>query len=159
VILGAAQSTAGSGAAAALAARCLSLLARREWFLAAARVLPLLLLVGAGAWLAWFRFFSGGGGAKDPPMGRLGKSRGVVVMRAAVAKQTYQGITPASPQFQTLMKEAQFADRETTRIQKEVEAVLKPAQDREQMAQFLTVEMRETLKLNSAQQRKIFNYV
>jgi hypothetical protein len=57
------------------------------------------------------------------------------------------------------MKEAQLADRETTRIQKEVEAALKPAQDRQQMAQFLTVEMRETLKLDRAQQLKVFNYV
>jgi RNA polymerase sigma factor (sigma-70 family) len=159
VILGAAQGTAGSGTAAVLAGRYLRFLARREWFLLAVRVVPLLLLVAGGGWLIWFRSLSGGVGSNDPQMERLGKEWSVLVLRVAAAKQTYQGITVASQQFQALLKEAQLADRETTRIQKEVEAALKPAQDREQMAQFLTVEMRETLKLDRAQQRKIFNYV
>jgi RNA polymerase sigma factor (sigma-70 family) len=159
VILGAAQGTAGSGAAVMLAGRYLRFLARREWILVAVKVAPLLLLVAGGGMLIWFRSLAGGVGPNEPNMERLGKEWSVVVLRVAAAKPTYQGITPASPQFQTLLKEAQLADRETTRIQKEVEAALKPAQDREQMAQFLTVEMRETLKLNRAQQRKIFNYV
>jgi hypothetical protein len=38
-------------------------------------------------------------------------------------------------------------------------AALKPAQDREQMAEFLTVEMRETLGLDASQQASLFNYV
>jgi RNA polymerase sigma factor (sigma-70 family) len=159
VILGAAYGKAGSGTTLALASRCLRLLARREWFLVAARVVPLLLLVGVGAWLAWFRTSSGGIGPNDPQMERLGKEWSIVVMQAAVAKQTYQGITAASPQWQAFMKEVQFAVDETARIQKEIEAALKPTQARQQMAQFLTVEMRETLKLDREQQKKIFNYV
>jgi RNA polymerase sigma factor, sigma-70 family len=160
VILGAAQGTAGSGAAVVLAGRCLSLLGRREWMLIVARVVPLLFLVGGGGWLAWFRFLSSGIGPNDPQMERLGKAWSVVVMRVAADKQTYQGIRAGNtPQFQALLEEAQLVDGETARIQKQVDAALKPAMDREQMAQFLTVEMRETLKLDRAQQRKIFNYV
>lgn len=162
VILGAAHGTAGSGAAVALAGRCLRLLTRREWFLVTARAVPLLLLVGAGAWLAWFRFFAAGVGPNDPQMERLGKEWSIVVMRAAAFKQTYQGLpvpVPNTPQFQAYMREVQFAVDETARIQKEIEAALKPTQERQQLAQFLTVEMRETLKLDGAQQRKLFNYV
>jgi RNA polymerase sigma factor (sigma-70 family) len=160
VILHGAPGKAGSGAAVALAGRCLRLLTRREWFLVAARVVPLLLLVGAGAWLVWFRSLSGGVGPNDAQMERLGKEWSIVVLRVAAAKQTYQPTpAPNTPQFQALMKEAQFAIDETARIQKEVDAALKPAQDRQQMALFLTVEMRETLKLSRTQQTKIFNYV
>lgn len=159
VILRAAHGMAGSAAAAVLAGRCLRLLTRREWFLVAARMVPLL-LIGAGAWLAWFRFSSGGVEPNDPQMERLGKAWSVVVMRAAVAKQTYHGLPAANtPQYQAFMKEVQYSVDETARIQKEIEAVLKPTVDRQQMAQFLTVEMRETLGLNHAQQRKLFNYV
>jgi hypothetical protein len=159
VILGGARGKAGSGAAA-LAVRCLRLLTRREWFMVAARVLPLLLLVGAGVWLALLRLSFGGVGPNDSQMERLGKEWSVVVLRVAAAKHTYQPVpAPNTPPYQALMKELQYAVDETARIQKEVEAALKPVQDREQMAQFLTVEMRETLKLDRAQQRKVFNYV
>jgi hypothetical protein len=57
------------------------------------------------------------------------------------------------------MKELQFAVTETARITAQVEAALKPGKDRQQMAEFLTVEMRETLGLERAQQRRVFNYV
>jgi hypothetical protein len=53
----------------------------------------------------------------------------------------------------------QFAVKETTRIQAQVDAALKPGQDRQQMAEFLTVEMRETLGLTRAQQSRVFKYV
>jgi RNA polymerase sigma factor (sigma-70 family) len=161
IILGAAQGTAGNGAAAVLAGRCLRFLARREWFLLMVRVVPLLLLVAGGGWLIWLRSLSlsGGVGPNDPQMERLAKEWSIVILRAAVAKQTYQGITAADTRFQAFMKELRYTVDETDRIQKEVAAALKPAQDREQMAQFLTVEMRETLMLDRAQQRKVFNYV
>jgi RNA polymerase sigma factor (sigma-70 family) len=161
VILGAAHGMSGSGAAAVLAGRCLQLSARREWLLVAARVLPVLLMVGAGAWLVLFKSFSGGVGPNDPQMERLGKEWSVVVLRVAAAKQTYQGRLPApnTPQYQAMMKEVQFSVDETARIQKEVDAALKPALDREQIALFLTVEMRETLGLSRTQQSQIFNYV
>jgi len=125
------------------------------------RVVPLLLLVAGGGWLIWLRSLSlsGGVGPNDPQMERLAKEWSIVILRAAVAKQTYQGITAADTRFQAFMKELRYTVDETDRIQKEVAAALKPAQDREQMAQFLTVEMRETLMLDRAQQRKVFNYV
>ena len=160
IILGAAHGTAGSGAAVVVAGRCLRLLTRREWFMAAARLAPLP-VVAAGAWLFLSRSSARGLGPNDPQMEALGKAWSVVVLRAAVAKQTYQGRVPAAntPEFQAYMNEMQFAVNETARITARVDAALKPGEDRQQMAEFLTVEMRETLGLDRAQQSRLFNYV
>lgn len=160
VILGAAHGTLGGGAAVAVAGRCLRLLTRREWFMMAAKLAPLPLLVGAGAWLSWARSSAHSIGPRDPQMETLGKAWSVVVLRAAAAKQTFQSVpAPNTPEFQAYMNELQFAVSETARIQAQVQAVLKPGEDRHQMAEFLTAEMRETLGLDGAQERRLFNYV
>lgn len=159
VILGAAHGTAVSASAAVLAGRCLRLLARREWFLLAGRVVAVLLLAAAVGWFSWSP--NRAIGSNDPQMEALGKAWSIVVLRAAEAKQTYQQGVPApnSPQFQAYMNELQFTVTETARITAQIEAALKPAQDRQQMAEFLTVEMRETLGLDRPQQNRLFNYV
>jgi RNA polymerase sigma factor (sigma-70 family) len=157
VILAAAHGTISSGLAVTLAGRSLRLLARREWLLLGARVaLPLLLLGGGlGSWLS-FR----GSWPHDPGIEALGKDWSVVVLRAAVAKQTYQRAPdPNTPEFQAYMRELQFAVKETDRISTQLQGTFKPSKDRQQLAQFLTVEMRETLGLSPTQQRQLFNYV
>jgi hypothetical protein len=93
-------------------------------------------------------------------MATLGKAWSVVVLRAAASKQTFQRVpNPNDPEFQTFNNELQFAVNETSRISKELQAALNPAREREQMAEFLTVEMGETLQLDSAQQKMVFKYV
>lgn len=161
VILGAAHGKVVSGSAVVLAHRCLRLLARREWFLAAGNLTAVLLLAGALGSLSWSWFSARGFKPKDPQMETLGKAWSVVVLRAAAAKQTYQQGVPApnTPEYQAFMKELQFSVTETARITAQVEAALKPREDRQQLAEFLTVEMRETLGLDHAQQRRLFNYV
>ena len=161
VILGAAHGKAVSGSTALLAGRCLRLLARREWFLMAGKVTTVLVLAGAVGTVSRSWSSSPGVGPKDPQMESLGKAWSVVVLRAAAAKQTYQGRLPApnTPEFQAFTNEVQFAVNETARITAQVEAALKPGEDRQQMAEFLTVEMRESLGLTPAQQKALFKYV
>ena len=158
VILPAAQGKLSSGLAVTLASRNLRLLARRKWMLLGAKAALPLLLFG-GAWLSWVSFH--GSWPHDPSIEALGKAWSVVVLRVAIAKQTYQGQTPApnTPEFQALMQEVQFSVKETDRISTQLQAMLKPGEERKQIAEFLTVEMRETLGLNRAQQGQLFNYV
>jgi RNA polymerase sigma factor (sigma-70 family) len=160
VILGAARGGISGGSAAALAGRCLRLLTRREWLTLAGKVVVPLLLIGGGGGLSWAWSSSGAIGPNDSQMEALGKAWSVVVLRAAAAKQRYQRV-PArnTPEFQAYLSEMQFAVSETTRISKQIQGALKPGEDRAQMAEFLTVEMRETLGLSRGQQQKIFHYV
>jgi hypothetical protein len=158
VILPAAHGKLSGGLAVTLASRSLRVLARRKWMLLGAQAaLPLLLLGGAALWWASMH----GSWLEDSSIEALGKDWSVVVLRAAAAKQKYQGRSPApnTPEFQAMMQEMQFAVKETDRISKQLHGMLKPGADRKQIAEFLTVEMRETLGLNRAQQGQLFNYV
>jgi RNA polymerase sigma factor (sigma-70 family) len=157
VILPALHGKLSSGLAVTLASRNLRLLARRRWLLLGAKVaLPLLLL--GGGWMSWVSFH--GSWPHDPSIEALGKAWSVVVLRAAAAKQTYQRApVPNTPEFQAYMNELQFVVKETDRISAQLQGRLKPGEDRRQLAEFLTVEMRETLGLNPAQQKQLFNYI
>jgi RNA polymerase sigma factor (sigma-70 family) len=158
VIVGAAHGKAATSSAVGLAARCLRLLRRRDWLILAAKVVPVTLFVGVGGWLSWSS--ARAVGLKDSQMEKLGKAWSAVVLRAADAKQTFKiAPTPGTPQFLAYMREMMFAVNETARIQRQIEAALKPPADREKMAEFLTVEMRETLALDHAQRTAIFNYI
>jgi RNA polymerase sigma factor (sigma-70 family) len=158
-MLAATHGKISSGSAVALAERCLRLLACRQWLMLSARVVPLLLVLAGAGWFS-SSWFSSRVGPNDPQIEALGKAWSVVVLRAAAAKQTYkQAPAPNTPEFQAYMNDIQFVINETARISPQVEAALKPAKDRQQMAQFLTVEMRETLGLDRAQQKRIFDYL
>ena len=165
VILGAGHGTLAGGLAMTLAGRCMWLLARREWALLGVKVmLPLVLLV-CGGWASLS--LSRGPGSNtlafkpsDARVEALGKAWSVVVLRAAAAKQTFQRTPgPNDPEFQAYMTEMQFAVNETTRISTQLQAALNPAQERTLMAEFLTVELRETLGLDAEQQRMLFDYL
>ena len=160
-ILSAGPGKLAGGFAATLAGRCLHVLARREWMILGARGgLSLLLLVGGG-WASW-SLARGARGFKpsDPRMETLGKAWSAIVLRVAAAKQTFQRIpNPNDPDYQAYTNQMQFVVDETGRMLTQLPAELKPAEDREQMAEFLTVELRETLSLDAAQQSKLFNYM
>jgi RNA polymerase sigma factor (sigma-70 family) len=158
IILPAARGKFASGLAVTLAARNLRVLARRKLMLLGAKA-ALALLLCCGGWMLWVSFRAPW--PNDPSIERLGKDWSVVVLRAAAAKQTYQGRTPApnTPEFAALMNELQFSVKETDRISAQLKGMLKPDKDRQRLAEFLTVEMRETLGLNRAQQRQLFNYI
>jgi RNA polymerase sigma factor (sigma-70 family) len=165
VILEAGHGTLAGGLAMTLAGRCMRVLARREWALLGVKVmLPLVLLVCGG----WASLSLSRGPApntvgfkpSDPRVEALGKAWSVVVLRAATAKQTFRRIPgPNDPAFQAYMTEMQFAVNETTRISTQLQATLNPARERTLMAEFLTVELRETLGLDADQQRMLFDYL
>ena len=156
-ILNGAHGTLSSGSAAALASQGVGSIARQQWVLLGAKVALVLLLLGGG-WLSWHSFRSSQ--PDDPKIEALGKAWSVVVMRAAVAKQTYQRIpAPNTPEFKAFMQEVQFAVTETDRISSQLHSLLKPGKDRQQLAEFLTAEMRETLGLDPAQQGQLFRYI
>jgi RNA polymerase sigma factor (sigma-70 family) len=158
VILPAANGKLSGGVAVTLAARNLRSLAWRKWMLLGAKAaLPLLLCGGAG--LSWTTFH--GSTLGDPKIEALGKDWSVVVLRASAAMQKYQGRSPPpnTPEFQDLMQEVQFSVKEWDRISGQLQGMLKPGKDRKQLAEFITVEMRETLGLDRAQQGELYNYV
>jgi RNA polymerase sigma factor (sigma-70 family) len=148
------------GLATNLAGRCLQVLARREWVILGGRVLLVLLVLAGGGWASWSLSRGAGAFRPNPQMEALGKGWSAIVLKVAAAKQTFQRIPgPNDPDYQAYTNQMQLVVDETPRIMMQVQAALKPAEEREQMAEFLTVELRETLGLDTAQQGKLFNYM
>jgi hypothetical protein len=87
----------------------------------------------------------------------LGRAWAVVVQRAAFLMGFPQGRPPAgNPNRAAYDQATTFVLSETTRISTELSDVLQRGRDREQLAEFLTVELRETLGLNPRQQTEVF---
>src|SRR4030095_14088837 len=96
----------------------------------------------------------------DHRLDPLGKAWAVVVQRAAFMMQFPQGGPPAGhPSRAAYDQAAAFVLAETTRVSTDLDAVLQPGRDREQLAQFLTVELRETLGLDARQQTEVYRQI
>jgi len=66
---------------------------------------------------------------------------------------------PNDPGFQAYTADLAFVEKETTRITAQFYAGLGATQTPEALAEFLTVEMRETLRLEPAQQTSLLSYI
>jgi hypothetical protein len=93
----------------------------------------------------------------DPRLETLGRAWAVVVQRAAFVVSFPQGRPPAgNPNRAAYDQATAFVLAETTRISGELGRVLQSGRDRERLAEFLTVELRETLALDARQQAIAF---
>ena len=93
----------------------------------------------------------------DPRLDTLGRAWAVVVQRAAFLMSFPQGRPPAGNPNRAVYDQAnRFVLSETTRISTELNAVLRTGSDRERLAEFLTIELRETLGLDARQQAAMF---
>jgi RNA polymerase sigma factor (sigma-70 family) len=116
------------------------------------------LLLGGGAFLA----LNGGRRppafrVSDPRVETLGRAWAVVAQRAAFVVSFPQGRPPAGNPNRAVYDQATaFVLAETTRISGELGRVLQSGSDRERLAEFLTVELRETLGLDARQQTAVF---
>ena len=116
------------------------------------------LLAGAGTFLA----LNGSRGppafrVSDPRLEPLGRAWAIVVQRAAFLISFPQGRPPAgNPNRAAYDQATTFVLAETTRISTELDGVLQTGRDRERLAEFLTVELRETLGLDARQQAGVF---
>jgi len=120
--------------------------------------IPAMLLLG-GAWVTWewskppapFR-------VSDARIEALGKAWAQVDLRVVRARQQFLPTPNNDPRFQEVVREAQAINAETVRLAGELSPLLTRAHDRDRVAEFLTVELRETLVLDPAQQRAVFSW-
>ena len=142
----------------ALAEQFLKTVALQQLIRLSSLVALAILLVGGGAFLALnsgrsppaFR-------VSDPRVEALGRAWAVVVQRAAFIVSFPQGRPPAgNPNRAAYDQATAFVLAETTRISGELDRVLQPGRDRERLAEFLTIELRETLGLDARQQAGAF---
>lgn len=118
----------------------------------------MVLLIGGGGFLIWNQTRPAGQfQVSDNRIDVLGRAWAVVVQRAAFLMGFPQGRPPAGNPNRTAYDQATtFVLAETTRVSTELNDVLQEGRDREQVAEFLTVELRETLGLNPRQQTEVF---
>jgi hypothetical protein len=116
-----------------------------------------------GGWASWsLSHPSNPAGFKPnaPRAETLGKEWSRVVLRAALAKHKYTSVpAPNDPEFQVYAADLKFILDETTRITGQFYAGLGAEQERQALAEFLTVEMRETLELDEAQQAALLAFI
>lgn len=146
------QGKAG-GAGLALAEHFFKAMALRQVIRLSFLVMLAVLLVGGGTFLA----LEGRRGpppfrVSDPRIETLGRAWAVVVQRAAFIVGFPQGGPPAgNPNRAAYDQATAFVLSETTRISTELNQVVTESRARVQMAEFLTVELRETLGLDTGQ--------
>ena len=64
---------------------------------------------------------------------------------------------PNDPGFQTLMTQINSSAGDATEIRDKLNALLTPTQERSQVAEFLTAEIGETLKLDASEKRAVYS--
>jgi RNA polymerase sigma factor (sigma-70 family) len=158
-----AQAQSSAVGAAALATRAARLLAWRGAAVSTAKVLLGFLLVGAGSWGAWQWSKAYAGPAfrlSDPRVETLGRGWSQVVRRVAALITNFPTPpAPGDPRAAAYTADYQFVINETTRISTELSSLITPANERQILAEFLTVELRETLRLDRAQQAQMLSLI
>src|SRR5712692_1725437 len=90
----------------------------------------------------------------------LGRAWSQVVLRVASLFQKFpQPPAPTDPHYASYMADYNFVIAETVHISPELNALLQPADERIVLAQFLTVELGETLDLSARQKAAVFALV
>ena len=130
-------------------------LARRAAIAMGVGVTAAILLI-VGGLVLWNRIISGPPTSfqvSDNRIDALGRAWALVAQRAAFIVSFPQGGPPAgSPNRAAYDQATAFVLTETTRVSTELDRVLQEGRDRERLAEFLTVELRETLGLDAGQQ-------
>jgi RNA polymerase sigma factor (sigma-70 family) len=122
--------------------------------------LPVCLLIG-GRWAA--RQWSGPARstvpATDPRIEALAKRWSVMVLQIAGVKKEFAQTSPNDPRFQTLVDEVNSFAQAAAPISDEFNPLLTPPHERDQVAEFLTGEVGETLKLDASERRALFSLI
>ena len=124
-------------------------------------VLPVLLVLGGGL-AVWseMRLAPPAGAAfqvSDARIETLGRAWSQVVLRVASLFQKFpQPPVPTDPRHASYLADYNFVIAETVRISTKLDALLQPADERIVLAQFLTVELGETLDLSARQKAAVF---
>jgi RNA polymerase sigma factor (sigma-70 family) len=146
----------GSAASALLADSIAGALVRRVMVKLGVVAVVVVALVGGLA--GWLQSRPSSFQVSDARLDGLGRAWAVVVQRAAFLMSFPQGRPPAgNPNRAAYDQATTFVLAETTRVSTELNAVLQPGREREQVAEFLTVELRETLGLDARQQTEVFS--
>jgi len=120
---------------------------------------PAILLLG-GVWTTWeWSKPPAAFQVPDPRIESLGKAWAQIDLRVMRDRQQYLPTPRDDPRFQEVVREAQAITDETWRIAGELAPLLTQANDRTRVAEFLTVELRETLALDPPQQRAVFSWM
>jgi RNA polymerase sigma factor (sigma-70 family) len=156
----AAKGGTAAGKALALADHATRLLGRRAAVSLCVKMAVAVVLIGGGGWawkessLAPHSTFQ----VSDPRVETLGKDWSRMVLEFARLKEASAGIPPNDPRLQQLMAQATPLMNESDRISSALGALLTPPQDRERLAEFLTVEIGETLNLNQAKRLAFYSF-
>jgi len=151
------QGNAAGTTGLALAEQFIKTMALRQLIRLSSLVTLGVLLLGGGALLA----LNGTRGppafrVSDPRLETLGRAWAAVVQRAAILAGFPQGGPPAGDPNRAAYDQARtFVLSETTRVSTELDQVVTASREREQVAEFLTVELRETLGLDERQQAAV----
>jgi RNA polymerase sigma factor (sigma-70 family) len=159
----AAQAAAKEGTAAGkaleLADHATRLLGRRAAVSLGVKVAVAVVLIGGGwTWMESSLAPRSTFQVSDPRVETLGKDWSRMVLEFARFKQASAGMPANDPRLQQLMAQATPLMKESDRISAELGAVLTPPQDRERLAEFLTVEIGETLNLGQAKKLAFYSF-
>jgi RNA polymerase sigma factor (sigma-70 family) len=157
----AAKGNMAAGNALALADRATRLL---QWRVTVGICLKLtlaaaLLLGGSWAWRQRSSPLFSTVQLSDPRIETLAKNWSDMVLRIAGVKQNLATIPASDPRFQSLLAEVNSFAGDASRIRDEMSVLLTPLRERDQVADFLSAEVAETLKLDAPEKRAVYSLV
>ena len=157
----AAQGKMAAGNALALANQTTRLLrwhAALGWSAKLALVV-FLIIGGTRAWMQWGSPPRSTVLASDPRIEALAKRWSVMVLGIAGVKKEFAQTAPNDARFQTLLDQVNSFATAAGPIRDELKVLLTPAQERDQVAEFLTAEVVETLKLEPSEKRALLSLI
>jgi RNA polymerase sigma factor (sigma-70 family) len=157
----AAEGKMAAGNALALADRATRLLQWHSAISIGLKVSLAVLLILGGSW-AWRERNSPASSAvqaTDPRIEALAKRWSAMVLRFASLMKDFAQIPPGDPRFQAIQAQANTIGQDATVIRDELKALLTPPHERDQVAEFLTAEIGETLKLGPSEKHAVYWFV
>ncbi len=151
---------AAGGKAIALADHALRSLSWRSAFSLSLKLALPAVLIGSGLWAtreltrAPVEFH-----VSDPRIENLGTAWAQLDVRVVTDRQKFLPTPPTDPRYQEVIREATAISAETVRISAELAPLLNPPDDRARVAEFLTVELSETLTLDSPEKRAVYSWI
>ena len=118
--------------------------------------LPAFLLIGGG-WAAreWAGPSRSVVQASDPRIEALAKRWSVMVLQIAGVEKEFAKTSPNDPGFQAMVDEVNSFAQAAAPIKNELDLLLTPPRERDQVAEFLTGELIESLKLDGSERRAV----
>lgn len=151
-----------AGNALALAERAARVLLWRSGAMLGMKLALAVLLIIGGAWAT--RELSSSAAASfqvsNPQVESLGKAWAQLVLRVASMRRNFSAVpAPDDPRYATYMADLDFTLKETARISSEFDRLLVPSRERTLMAEFLSVELGETLDLSAREKAALFSFI